>query len=281
MIRDKGRKRERRYRNRRQGGPAAKRRMAIAFALFLGYVGVHRFTLGQWHLGLLFVFGFVMSNVMGLWAPGFEGLPWATLAAGVGYYEAYRFYQMSDAEFADRYLEEVADETAVSGRYLAGTAVPHPRAVSAKSRRKLAATAAERFDAYDYRGAADLYEEALDLDLADGESRVLAGRCYSLLEDAERAYAHLRRAVQLRATNLELVDEDAGYAWLRTRDDFAERRAGGFAPRDGEAGDPGASRRLSPPGDNVLDRLEQLGRLRSRGLLNDEEFAREKRRLLR
>ena len=258
--------------------------MAIAFAVLLGYVGVHRFTLGQWHLGLLFVFLFVISNAMGLWAPGFEGLPWATLAAGVGYYEAYRFYRMTDEEFAERYLEEVEEATDVTGRYLAGTSAPHPRAVSAVSRRKLAAVAAERYEEYDFRAAADLYEEALELDLADGENRVLAARCYSLLEEAGPAYRHLRRAVQLRASNLELVADDAGFAWLRTREDFPERRRAGFAevavaPPGGRAEqDPPA---LPPRVGDVLDRLEQLGRLRSRGLLDDEEFAREKRRLLR
>ena len=255
--------------------------MAIAFAIFLGYVGVHRFTLGQWHIGLLFVFLFVISNVMGLWAPGFEGLPWATLAAGVGYYEAYRFYKMSDDEFAERYLEEVEDSTPLTSRYLNGTPAPHPRVMSAKAKRKLLAEAAELYEAYDYRAAADRYEEALDLDLADGESRVLAARCYSLLEREGPAYQHLRRAVQLRATNLQLIDEDAGFAWLRTRDDFRERRRDGFASPPAESGAEDGPPALPQQSDNVLDRLEQLGRLRSRGLLDDEEFAREKRRLLR
>ena len=270
-----------RYRNRRQSGPGAKRRMAIAFAIFLGYVGVHRFTLGQWHVGLLFVFLFVVSNAMGLWAPGFEGLPWATLAAGVGYYEAYRFYKMTDEEFAERYLEEVEDSPPLPSRYLTGTPAPHPRVMNAKAKRKLLAQAAEQFEAYDYRAAAELYEEALDLDLADGESRVLAARCYSLLEREGPAYQHLRRAVQLRATNLQLVDEDAGFAWLRTRDDFRERRRAGFASPRVSSEPADAPPALPEQSENVLDRLEQLGRLRSRGLLDDDEFAREKRRLLR
>ena len=278
-----GRKRHssagRRYRNRRQTGPAAKRRATMFFAIFLGFVGVHRFTLGQWHLGLLFIFMFVVSQSLGLYFPGSDGLPWATLAAGVGYFEALRFYRMSDEEFAHRYLEEVEPEP-VRGRYLAGTPAPHPRAVSAKSRRRLADEAAKRYEEFDYQAAAELYEEALDLDLADGEARVLAARCYSLLEQSAPAYRHLRRAVQLRAGNLDLVDADAGFAWLRTRGDFADRRRRAYAEppaeQDGE-GPPALPARA----DNVLDQLEQLGRLRNRGLLDDEEFAREKRRLLR
>ncbi len=252
--------------------------MAIAFALFLGYVGVHRFTLGQWYYGLIFIFLFVVSSAAGLYMPGFEGLPWATLAAGVGYYEAYRFWRMSDEEFADRYLEtdeEDDDEVdEVKGRYLTGRVAANPRVISSKARRKILIAASDAFANFDYQGAADLYEEALDMELSDGSSRVYAARCYSLLEDEPNAYRHLRRAVQLKAANLELVQSDPGFAWLRTRPNYAERRGAGFAEREKVAA-------LPPSGPNLLDQLEQLGRLRERGLLDDEEFSREKRRLLR
>ena len=261
--------------------------MGIAFALFLGWVGVHRFVLGQWYWGLVHIFLFIAGAALVESTPfEFLAIPWFSFSAMAAYYTAFRWIRMSDGAFADRYLELVEEDVDAGGKYLRGTVADHPRAISRRARRKLLAEARQRYDDFDLQGAADRYEEALELDLADGDARVYAARCYSLLEDADAAYRHLRRAVQLQATNLDLVAEDAGFAWLRTRPDYEARRRAGYAPVTLDvpeddlpaAGEPAA---LPPPGDNILDRLEQLGRLRDRGLLDDEEFAREKRRLLR
>lgn len=258
--------------------------MAIVFAVGLGCFGVHRFTLGQWQLGLVHVFLMVVSLA------NFEGeflgvSPWTTLSALLAYGTALWWWRMGNEEFAERYLELAEEGEAVEGKYLAGTTAVHPKVKSRRERRKMLASAKQRYESYDLQGAAELYEAALDLDLSDGDSRVLAARCYSLLEDQASAYRHLRRAVQLEAGNLDLVDVDEGFAWLRTRPDFVARRRAGYAHVAQESVARGTSEvpvpKLGAPVPNVLDRLEQLGSLRERGLLDEEEFAREKRRLLR
>ena len=252
--------------------------MATVFAVAFGWVGVHRFILGQWQLGLAHVFLFVVSIA------NFEGhflgeSPWTSLSALAAYATAVWWFRMPEDEFAERYLESVDDEAEdVEGKYLPGKAVPHPKVKSRRARRKILASAKTRHEGFDYQGAAELYEEALDLDLSDGDSRVYAARCYSLLEDGDAAYRHLRKAVQLKATNLDLVLEDEGFAWLRTRPDFEVRRRNGYLATSVLEENPKA---LGGPQHNILDQLEQLGRLRERGLLDEEEFAREKRRLLR
>lgn len=297
------------YRNRRHDGPGARRRMATLFALAFGWVGVHRFSLGHWQWGLAHIFLFVVSmSVADEWF-GWDITPWVTLSALVGYYDAYRWWRMSDGEFADRYLEvddgagaSPAAGAPVQGKYLSGRAAPHPRVLSAKARRGVLASAKTAHDAYDYQAAADFYEQALDLDLHDGESRVLAARAYALLEDREAAYRHLAKAVQLRATNLDLVADDPDFAWLRTQPDFAARRRAGFLvppaaaaptppapppppppppPSDERTVNANGAPGLPSPGANLLDDLERLAALRERGVLDETEFAREKARLLR
>ena len=218
--------------------------MAILFALGLGWCGVHRFSLGNWQWGLAHIFLFVVSMATFDRFLGWDMTPWLTASAFVAYYDAYRWWRLTDDEFSDRYLERVDEADAPTapgqapsrvpkpGRYLAGTAAPHPRVLSAKARRAVLASAKTAYEAYDYQAAAEAYENALDLDLHDGESRVLAARCYTLLEDRDAAYRHLGRAVQLHATNLNLVTDDSDFAWLRTQDDFdARRRIGYRAPR--------------------------------------------------
>ncbi len=252
--------------------------MGIVFAATLGFCGVHRFILGQWQWGLVHIFFMVISLSNPWWTDMFGDTPWTSLSAFIGYATAVWWIRMSDDEFAERYLEPVEEQ--VEGKYLKGKTTVHPKVKSRRARRKILASAKTRYDAYDYQQAADLYEDALDLDLSDGDSRVLAARCYSLLENGEDAYRHLRKAVQLKASNLDMLSSDEGFAWLRMQADFRARQRVGFAPLA-----PGTPLHSEPaplpsPEPNLLDRLEQLGRLRERGLLDDAEFAREKRRLL-
>ena len=281
-------KRQPRYRNRRQSGIGARRRMAIVFALGLGCFGVHRFTLGQWQMGLLHIFLMVVS--LSVFEGSFLGsTPWVTLSAFLAYGTAAWWWRMSDEEFADRYLEptEEVDEN-VTGEYLNGRTAAHPKVKSRRERRKMLARANTQFEAYELQEAADLYEAALDLDLSDGNARVLAARCYSLLEQESHAYRHLRKAVQLEADNLTLVSTDPSFAWLRTRPDFVARQRRGFTPPDeNRNGAKTANGHAEPylqelpsPGVNILDQLDRLGELRERGVLTEEEFVRQKRKLL-
>lgn len=265
-----------RYRNRRESGPSARRKMGIVFALTLGWCGVHRFIMGQWQWGLAHIFMMVGSLIIAE-ELGFMGNPWFTLSTVVAYYTAFRWWRMSNEEFADEYLEPVEEE--VGGKYLKGTATAHPKVISGKARRKILASAKTLYTKFDYQGAAELYEDALDMDLSDGDSRVLAARCYSLLEDAESAYRHLRRAVLLKANNLDIISKDEGFAWLRMREDYTRRRRAGYGPVEPLVGT-NTPPSLPPRQDNILERLEKLGELKERGLLDDDEFIREKKRLL-
>lgn len=267
-----------RYRNRREGGPAARRKMGIVFALTLGWCGVHRFIMGHWQWGLAHIF-MMIGSIIVLEELGFEGNPWFTLSTAVAYYTAYRWWRMSDEEFADEYLEPVEEE--VEGKYLRGTATAHPKVISGKARRKILASAKTHYEKFDFQGAAELYEDALDMDLSDGDSRVLAARCYSLLEDAEAAYRHLRRAVLLKANNLDIISKDEGFAWLRMREDYTRRRRAGYGPVEPLVPTSTTPPTLPPRQDNILEKLEKLGELKERGLLDDDEFLREKKRLLR
>ena len=269
--------------------------MATLFALAFGWIGVHRFTLGQWHYGLAHIFLFIVSMAVADDLLGWDITPWMTLSAAIGYYDAYRWWRMSDEAFADKYLElneepdgKPVTSKPVAGKYLNGTVAPHPRVLSAKARRAVLASAKTAYEAYDYETAAEHYEQALDLDLHDGESRVLAARAYTLLEDRDGAYRHLAKAVQLRATNLDLVDADPDFAWLRTQPDFAARRRAGYLVPERAPWSLNPQSAVTPeapalpsPGANVLDDLERLAALRERGVLDETEFAREKARLLR
>lgn len=264
--------------------------MAIVFAIALGWCGVHRFTLGQWQWGLFHIFLFVVSMATFDRFFGWDMTPWLTMSAFLGYYNAVQWFKMTDEAFGEQFLEPVDADRPIEGKYLRGQEVVHPRVLSGRARRGLLASAKTAYDSFDYQLAAEQYEQALDMDLNDGESRVLAARCYALLEDSDAAYRHLAKAVQLRATNMDLVGAGDDFAWLRMRSDFDARRRAGFGVPPPPLNEPtpngSASHRaeraaLPPAGPNLLDDLERLAALRERGVLDDEEFVRQKERLLR
>ncbi len=265
--------------------------MAIVFAIALGWCGVHRFTLGQWQWGLFHIFLFIVSMSVAD-SIDLNITPWMTLSALVAYGHGLKWWRMTDEEFGEQFLEPVDadDDKPITGKYLKGQEVVHPRVLSGRARRGLLASAKTAYDAFDYQLAAERYEQALDLDLQDGESRVQAARCYTLLEDGEAAYRHLAKAVQLRATNLDLISSDDDFAWLRTQSDFELRRRTGFGiyaepveppPLRKPHPEPTGRPSLPAPRANLLDDLERLASLRERGVLDDEEFVRQKERLLR
>ena len=289
------------YRNRRRKGVEDRRRTAIIFAIVLGWCGVHRFTLGQWQYGLLHIFLMIVSfATIGEWVP-FEMTPWTTLSAALAYFHAWQWWQMSDEAFAERYLEPV--EEPVKGKYLKGHAKESPRVLSQRARKQALAAAHEAYAGHDYEEAATLYEKAVGMDLSDGESRVFAARCYSLLEDEEAAYRHLERAYVLKATNLHLVDEDDAFAWLRTRIDFQERRRKGYGRSSAEEAmedtadyeketwryrrkENSTNKGLPEPRANILDQVDLKQKLASlrdlydSGLIEESEYTRIRERLL-
>lgn len=267
------------YRNRKENVVTHKKRTSIMFALLLGFIGIHRFNLGHWHIGMLYIVLFIISMSNDLVLPFFDHNPWVTMAACVGYVEAFRFYSMSEEEYAERYLEPAP--VIRKGKYLKGKVIesnPH------QVKRKLLKTANDLFESFQYQEAAQAYEKVLSKDYNDGRVRVLAARCYSLVEDEVSAYRHLNLAVKLDAPNLNLIHIDEGFAWLRTRDDFELLLSNNFQRKSLNFSTPNVKKTPSftttQKKSTILDQLERLGEMKERGLLSVDEFERAKQRLL-
>ena len=325
-------------------------------ALFLGYLGIHRFYLNQPVLGLLYLFTFGFCGVMPI-------------------IDALIFFTTSPAQFDSKYNpERRAQQVHVHVHQTPATATPQVkqavkeirRAPSPIQKRRRTApktkripdnphkiTGINKFKQYDFKGAKDSFKKALSIHYDDIATHFNLGCCYSMEEDVDKALFHLSKAVELGFKDFKRIDSHDALAFLRSEDEFLEFAANNYqwertepeketeepkkldapvtdilvdedepteildlnAPvkekiilteelsKDKEGEIPYQNTRdifddifgdddddFSAPNpiqptesglsDDLMEKLKQLGNLRDKGILTDEEFDEQKKRLL-
>ncbi|MEM0993712.1 MAG: NINE protein [Bacteroidota bacterium] len=157
----------------------------------------------------------------------------------------------------------------------------------------------KRFKEYDYEGAIDCFEQVLDVDAKDVAAHFNLACAYSLIENTERSIFHLDQAVKNGFNDFQKIRTHDALAYLRIQDAFEDFADKGFkleeqAPPLEVTDEPPTEEIIfkAPPQveapktdllqttPDLLDQLQKLGDLKERGLLSEEEFTREKKRLL-
>jgi len=148
-----------------------------------------------------------------------------------------------------------------------------------------------KFKDYDYDAAIEQFKKVLDIDVKDVPTHFNLACAYSLNENAERSFHHLDQAVQYGFSDFKKIKEHDALAFLRIQPQFEEFEQNGFrlAPA-GELEEEEENQQLdsleegeddllqSSP--DLLDQLQKLGELRDKGLLTEEEFDVQKKKLL-
>ncbi|MEM9887185.1 MAG: NINE protein [Bacteroidota bacterium] len=159
----------------------------------------------------------------------------------------------------------------------------------------------KRFKEYDYEGAIDCFDQVLDIDQKDVAAHFNLACAYSLIENTEKSIFHLDQAVKNGFNEFQKIRTHDALAYVRIQDAFEDFAARGF--RLEELNEPTTTTAeevkkdeiiLSAPPQveapkqdllqdtpDLLDQLQKLGDLKERGLLSEEEFVREKKRLLK
>ncbi len=137
----------------------------------------------------------------------------------------------------------------------------------------------DKFKDYDYDGAIDDFTKALQIDNRDPSVYFNLACAYSLTEQKDLAFQALARSFSFGFNDTEKVKTHDALAFLRVQDEFEAFINGGYKwPLDGQS--------PSGPAGNaenslLLQQLKQLAELREKGLLTDEEFLTQKKKLLR
>lgn len=278
--------------------------VAGILALFLGGLGVHRFYLGQTGLGIFYLLFF--------WFP----VMWI-----VGLIDAIAFFSMDNDKFDLKYNREYLYRRERERRYdyrdeealrrverqerrreaRRGRAYYRPQKRSnpparSKPKRKPANpyknTGVEKFKEYDYRGAIEDFKKAIEIEPQDIATHFNLACAYSVSEQPDEAFRHLDLAVQYGFDDFGKIREHDKLAFLRIQDQYDDFADNGFRLPGSQAAAPPAqassnqasnSRAAEEVEDHshLLEQLKQLGELRDKGLLTEEEFAMQKKRLLK
>lgn len=267
--------------------------VAGILALFLGGFGVHRFYLGQVGLGFFYLIFF--------WFP----LMWI-----ISLIDAIVFFSTDKDHFDTKYNKKFIEVTRRAQPDFEREKPHYDRNMRRSDRREYRETrrptnapsrqdntelknsGIRKFRDYDYDGAIEDFQKALAMDARDVAVHFNLACAYSLNEQPEQGFFHLDRAVELGFNDFKRIKEHDALAYLRIQPAFEEFEKNGFqlqkqpekvvatTPEIKVALPEEAETVLELGGGDLLEQLKRLGDYREKGLLTEEEFAAQKKKLL-
>ncbi len=262
--------------------------IAGMLAIFLGMFGAHRFYLGQKGLGIFYlIFGSIS------WASG-SWFIFILMAI-----DALSLFSMGEREFDAKYnkkemrrrgeYQHPPKRRRSSGRERqypqprrrTSGAPPRKKTSSRKQKRAFSPFKESGFKKYkdfDYEGAIEDFEKAAKVMTNDIPLYFNMACAYSLTENAEKAFENLDKAVSLGFNDFDKIKTHDAFAYIRVQPQFEEFEKNNFQLiRKIETAKEDL---LSTQGD-VLQQLNRLAELKEKGLLTDDEFDIQKKKILR
>jgi hypothetical protein len=96
------------------------------------------------------------------------------------------------------------------------------------------------------------------------------------MESKDKAFYHLSKAIELGFTDKEKIKTHDALAYLRIQDEFEAFVQNGYKLKSGTA----SQQEKITQNSDLLEQLNKLAELREKGLLTEEEFVLQKRKLL-
>jgi TM2 domain-containing protein len=267
---------------------------AALFALFLGWLGVHRFYLRQPGLGILYIVLMTMG-----------------ISLILGIIDAIVLLAMDPAEFDRRYNED--DDSREFDRYSRRRerrdfrrsertrnrrdSKPQERQESGHYRRRqprrpkiermperrrvnpYKQSGIKKYKDFDLQAAIEDFVKGLEIDAKDVSLHFNIACAYSLTEQSDKAFYHLSKAVEYGFKDFDKIKTHDDLAFMRIQPKFDLFEANGFKET--------TTPELEPPKENLLDddillsQLNRLAELKDKGLISEKEFLVEKQKLIR
>jgi len=254
--------------------------IAAILAIFLGMFGAHRFYLGQIKLGILYC----LLSLVGI----------SVLLMIIDFFVFLIMdKEVFDLKYNRKFVELQRRQDSEYGRYDYDRNRRNPRRQSRqrdydyrerRSKKRTAdlnmnpykASGIQRYKEYEYEEAIEDFEKVLETEPNDISVHFNLACANSLLEQKDASYFHLNRAIELGFKDYHRIRNHDALAYLRTQPEYEEL--------ENRVMNPTASRKQAPesgvPLPDLLEQIKQLGTLRDQGLLTEEEFAVQKKKLL-
>lgn len=280
------------------GNKKKSKNLTAVLALCFGYIGVHRFYLGQRGNGIIYFCLFFVG-----------------IGFFLGIIDFLSFLFMDTETFDRRYNNSYEEQDFNRGNYRRyvrenGARRREPREPGRPIRKQrgspiqrvnpnntrmkaLIQTGKSHYDNFDYFEAIAQWEKALEMSPTHVAVHFNLACAYSLTEQADQGFYHLTQAVKNGFNDFDKLKEKDALAFLRIQPAFEEFEQNKFQKSKTETPDKPATAPAPPPPvakeekpasilsqPDLLQQLKDLGELRDRGLLTDEEFLLEKKKLL-
>ena len=263
------------------------RNAAAILAIILGWAGVHRFYLGQYGLGILYML-----------------LTFTGISFLLGIIDAVVFLRMSDEKFDRKYNSKRGMVPPINPRRMAQGGYPAhsrpgrsyqtssrlPRNMQTPGRgiqNPFKISGLKKYKDFDLEGAIEDFREGLKLEPNDIALHFNLACAYSLTEQVDLAYKSIDKAVSLGFDDFTKIKSHDDLAYVRIQDRWDGFVANQFRleraekPKEKETGRSQPPEVPEVPDDKLLSQLKRLADLRDRGLLSEIEFEVEKRKLSR
>lgn len=256
--------------------------LAGLLALVLGTIGVHRFYLGQTKLGILYLI-----------------LLFTGVSAILGLIDAVIFLTMNQEDFDDKYNSEGASyqrthrrKTSPQARrnqndkyidHRKSSKDPRRRApVGTRKKNPFKLSGIQKYKDYDFEGSIEDFKKALAVNSRDVAVHFNLACAYSITEQAAKSLNHLDEAVKNGFVDFDKIKEHDALAYIRIQDEFEDFVKNGYCLDAPMIADPSPIvTEESSISTDLLEQIKKLGELREKGFLTEEEFAAQKKRLLR
>jgi TM2 domain-containing membrane protein YozV len=250
--------------------------VAGILALFLGWMGIHRFYLGQVGLGILYILFFWIS-----WLVAFiDAIVLLSMDQDV-FDVKYNKKAWQERQRQQPDFERQQRPTDFDRRSQRPQPPPPPpaRNMSADRPNQHKTAGLEKFKDYDYFGAIADFKKSLELAPSDIATHFNISCAYALIEDKEKAFWHLDKAVSLGFKDFQKIKEHHALAYLRIQKEFDQFEENGFRTPPPTASKTDEGNLLASQPD-LLDRLKKLAEMREHGLLTEQEYQDQRQRLV-
>lgn len=260
--------------------------VAAFFALFGGVFGIHKFYLQRTFAGMVYVFLFIMGiNIFNF-----------PISVILGFVDAIKLLGMSDELFDRKYNKEFLENAVMnrSQQYSRRGPAPQQRTQApvresrntfTKKANPYKSSGIQKYKDFDLEAAIQDFHKSLEIEPDDPAMFFNLACAYSLTERKSKCLEYLELAVKSGFNDYGRILNHEDLAYIRIQPEFEEFRNKITNPRKiieqeikgqrDESGD------RPQKDDTLLEQLNKLTELRNRGLINDAEFAIERRKLLR
>jgi TM2 domain-containing membrane protein YozV len=250
-----------------------KRLNAAILAFFGGFLGLHKFYLRETGAGFFYIMlTFITAKFF---------IP---ASAILGIFDAMKLLMMPDSEFDRKYnrnlLKKKRDHRSTSRSQVVDRPTKRVRNNPFKK------SGIKKYKEFYVEESIEDFEKALEVDPGDPDIHFNLGGAYSLIENKDKAFFHIAKAVELGFKPVEKIKTNDDLAYLRIQPEFEQFQASNYRTYAGASTGKAIPQR-SGKQENLLDQdvllsqLNKLKELREKGILTQNDFEVESKKLMR